>query len=121
MARLNLAEIAKKEVTFSELIIDKTIIENDDIIKYHPDGITIYAADRVSVGDSDYYVYLIKEEPTKFGSTGIILTKILDRIMAECEGDIETFNTELKQGLKVKLVSDKTKDKKPIYKVEVVG
>lgn len=120
MARLNLKDIAKREITFSELIIDKEIIENDDIIKYFPDGITIYAAEEVKVKESRYYVFLFKEDEKRFGATGLILTKILDRIMEACEGDIETFNTELKQGLKVKLIADKTKDKKPIYKVEVV-
>lgn len=120
MAGLNLRKIAKEEVTLSELMTDRELIDNEDIIKYYPNGITIYAAEEVIISESRYYVYLIKEADKKFANSGLILTKIFDRILEACNGDIETFNDELSQGLMVKLIADKTKDKKPIYRVEII-
>lgn len=123
---LNLKEIAKKETVFAQLAIDRTLIENDDIIKYYKDGITINAAEEVNVGESRYYVYTFKENHEKFAGSGLVLTKIFDRIMMACEGDVKLFNKELSAGLKIKLTKDTTKNKdengepKTIYKVEVV-
>lgn len=120
MARLNLSKIAKREVTLSQLMTDRELIDNEDIIKYYPNGITIYAAEEIQISDSRYYVYLIKEENKKFAASGLILTKIFDKILEACGGDVEIFNEELAQGLSVKLIADKTKDKKPIYRIEVL-
>lgn len=122
MAKLNIniKNIANKAVTFSELMTNREKIETRDIIKYHPDKITIVAAEPVEVPDeksedgvSRFYVYHIKEEPNKFAFAGYVLNKILDDIFTACEGVKEDFDDTLASGdLTVKLSEGKTKDNK---------
>lgn len=117
---MNIREIAKKATSFSELCADRDLISNEDIEKYFPNGITIVDAEEVTVDNSRYYVYIFNEEKRKFAGSGTILTKIFDQIMEQCDGDVEQFHKEMSQGLKVKLTADKTKQGRPIFKVEVV-
>lgn len=125
---MNIKNIARRSTTFSELIVGKEKIETEDIIKYYDKGITIREAEGVAMPDSrnedgmsHFYIYCFDEAPEKFAFAGYVLTKIFDDILVECGGDIETFNKELsKQGLKVKLSTSKTKNKREVTTVEVI-
>lgn len=125
---MNIKNIARKSTTFSELMLGKTKIETEDIIKYYDKGITIREAEGVDMPDSrnedgmaHFYIFTFEEEPDKFAFAGYVLTKIFDDILTECAGDIEQFNKELlRQGLKVKLSTSKTKNKREVTTVEVI-
>lgn len=127
MNKINIKEIAKNVTTLSELMNGREKIETDDIIKYHSEYITIYAAERLELPDEKTkelkpcYIYLFEEESDKFAFGGYMLTKIFDAILSECDGDIKAFNDLLDvQKLRVQLKNGKTKDKKPITLVEVL-
>jgi hypothetical protein len=124
---LNIKKIAQKATTFAEIMEGKDKIETRDIIKYHKDGITINAAEKVSIADeksengmSTFYVFTYKEDKTKFAFAGFVLNKIFDDILDACEGDIEVFNKALSEGLAVQLSEGKTKDKQQITLVKVL-
>lgn len=124
---INIKKIAKKAITFSELMNGRDKIETEDIIRYHKDKITINQAECVQVpddrsedGQSRFYIYTFKEEEKKFAFSGAILTKVFDSIMEAVEGDVEDFNKALSEGLEVRLSTGRTKDKKQITLVEVL-
>lgn len=118
---MNIREIAKRVTTFSELAVDRELISNEDIEKYYGEGITIINAEEVTVDDSRYYIYLFKEDDSKFAGSGTVLTRIFDEILEECDGDVEVFKKELARGeLRVKLIKSKTKKNRDLFKIEVL-
>lgn len=123
---INIKNIAKKEITISELMEGREKIETRDIIKYYPNGIHINKCERVTTEKDGkpetFYIYLFDEEPERFAFSGYILNKIFNAILEACEGDFSQMNEELaEQKLTVKLSESKTKsNKQPITLVEVV-
>lgn len=124
---IDIRKIAQQATVMSELMEGKEKIDMADIIKYHKDGITINAADKVQVSDDtkeggigEFYVFTFEEEPKKFAFSGFILSKIFDEILKAVEGDFDEFKTVLADGLKVKLKEGKTKGKQNITLVEVL-
>lgn len=120
---MNIRDIAIKATTIAEIMEGREKLETKDIIRNYPQGVHICAAEPVTLQDgSDFWAFIIKEEPDKFAFSGFILNKIFNKILDYCEGDISAMNDELaKQNLAVRLYDGKTKDKKqPITMVDVV-
>lgn len=120
---MDIRSIARKAVTMSELMEGRDKIDTKDIIKYYSQGITIVDAEKVhmSEDEKDFYVYIFDEDKKVFAFAGMVLNKIFDSILAECEGDIDIFHKTLRnEKLMVKLYEGKTKDKQPITLVDVI-
>ena len=124
---INLRDLAKKATVFAEIMDGRDKADTEDIIKYHNDGITIRDFEPVTMKDedgeeNDFFVYVADELPQKFMFSGHVLNKIFQQVIAMADGDIEEARAEFKrQGLKVKLGSKQTKDKKKsVTTVEVL-
>lgn len=107
----NLRKVANSAVVFSELMEGRDAIKTEDIIKYYPEGITLWAVEPVQMPDkrkkdeiARFYVCIFKEEPKKFYNSGELLTKSIDAMLAEVEGDIEELNREIQADGNLKIV-----------------
>lgn len=116
-----LQKVAKEAVQMSELMEGREKIETADIIKYHEDGITINAIDKVISDDGDFYVYTFAEDDKKFAFSGYVLNKVFEALLADYEGDFDELSRDLaRDGLRVQLSLGKTKNKRDITNVKVL-
>lgn len=107
-----LKEIAEEilQSNLSPLMTDREKLATTDIIG---EELTITECDIVDYNDNHYCILLFSEYEGYFYAGGLVLTKMIDGIIKSYDGDIEQVNNELKRaGLKIKLDSTKTKDKK---------
>lgn len=127
MAIRNLRKIAIEKTVLSPLMTDREKIDNADVIKSFPDGITIMAIDIVDAvnpetGEVDSYgVYHFAEDNKVFACGGLVLTNIFSAWIEEC-GSIDATNDELKKmgGIKVRLEESRTKAKRAVTKVVII-
>lgn len=121
MAR-DLKKLAKSQLTLCELMTDRDKIDTEDIIKYHPDGITIREFEHnIETENGVTVVYVFDEEPEKFAFGGKVIQNLIEGLIEDYDGDISELKEDIKaQGLKVKLTSSKTKKGLPVTIVEVV-
>ncbi len=123
--QLNFRQIAQKEVSFAEIMTNRTKLDTEDIIDRYPDGFVIDEIEYVTMTkngkEESFWVFHIAETEF-FGFAGTILTKIFERYLELCEGDFEALYNAFKEseGLSVKLEEARTKDGKALIKVEVL-
>lgn len=118
----NLKDVAKSSVSLGRIMSERNNkLETADIIKYHPDGVTINYFEKVIIGDEEVYVYTVREEESGFIFAGFVLKKMFNAIIEEY-GDYEkALKAIQEEGLSVKLSRTKTKDgKRELTKVEVL-
>lgn len=127
MAIKNLKKIAIEKTVLSPLMLDRKKIDNADVIKNYPEGVTISAIDIVDAvnpetGEVDPYgVYHFTENNTVFACGGLVLSNIFSAWIEEC-GSIDSVNEELRKmgGIKVRLEESRTKAKRAVTKVVII-
>ena len=119
MTRLKLNEMFKDAFTLSPLMTNREKIDTETIIKYHPDKISINAIDTIEVDEETVFVYTFEEEPTKFAYAGTVLKGCFNS-MVENYSMVEINEALKEEPFTVKLSTSKTKDNKPITKIEKV-
>lgn len=117
-------ELAKRQTTLSEVMVDRTKVKTDDLIQKYPDGFTIIAFDYVNSKKSKvpYPVYNIAEDPTVFCNGGTVLDRIFSEFVKQMDGDVAAASNELRRqgGLKVKLGHGTTKAGDELTTVEIL-
>lgn len=118
----NLRDLAKKAVTLCELMENRDKIETADIMKYHPDGITIRDySNNIPTEFGQGVVYIFDEEKEKFAFGGLAFKNLFDELEMDYEGDVGELRKELQEkGLRVKLSSIKTKKGQTFTKIDVI-
>lgn len=109
----SIKSIAVSMTTLSPLMEGRDKISTNDIKKYHPNGISINAIDRID----DYFVFTFVEDEKAFAYTGAVMNKIFEKVVKEFDGDLGAVNEELaKEPLRV-ILEDKVsaKDNKITY------
>ena len=127
MAIRNLRKIAIEKTVLSPLMTDREKIDNADVIKNFPDGVTIIAIDIVDAvnpetGEVDSYgVYHFTEDKNVFACGGLVLTNIFSAWIEEC-GSVDAVNDELKKmgGIRVRLEESRTKSKRAVTTVVII-
>lgn len=121
MTTSNLRQLAMDATTLSHLMSGREKISTDELIKKYPDGFTLVACDWCPDENGEAYpVFHIEEEPTKFYSGGIVLSKVVTA-WEESLGDLEAVNAILSsEGVQVKLETGKTKRNQNITKVIIL-
>lgn len=111
MKNMNLRELAVESTQFSELTVNREKTEIDDIIKNHPDGITITGFDFVTNEKDRYPVIIFAEEVNKFFFGGYLFTKLFDYWCEKCDGTVQEVSGYLKEtgGLKMRIFKTRTK------------
>lgn len=126
---MDFKKIALDATTISEIMNGRDKMDTEELIKKHPEGVTIDFIDNVNMqqedGEENVWIFVTEEQPNKFTFAGFVLAKIFNNILAEFEGNyaemIETYNSALKEDkLRVKLERAKTKSKREITKVTVL-
>ena len=116
---LNFNELYGNEFSLSELMVEREKISTEDIVKYHPDKISINAVDKVEIDGEEVYVYTFTEEPKHFAFAGFVLKKFFDKVYDNYKP--EELNEALRvHPFTVRLVQGRTNDNKPITKIEKV-
>lgn len=111
--KLDFKKVAREAVTLSRLMEGNDKISTEDIIAKYPDGFVIDNIDWVHMEDDSFWAYHIKD--TKyFAFAGHVLGKIFDEFLKIMGGNYDALYEEFAQsgGIKVKLESSLTKDKK---------
>ena len=123
----NFRNSAIEKTVLSFIMTDKTKIDNSDVIKNYPDGITITAFDIVNTVNTDtgevenYGVYQFKENPNVFACAGLVLTGIFETWLSEFKDSVEASNELAKAGgVKIKLEESIPKKKTPVTKVTIL-
>lgn len=121
MAR-DLKKLAKAQLTLSELMIGRSKIDTEDIIKYYPNGITVNNFENdIETENGTTIVYTFKEDDTKFAFGGKVIQNLFEGLIEDYEGDISELKDDVKsQGLKIKLKSGKTKKGLQVTTVDIV-
>lgn len=115
-------EMAKANVNGCPLMVDRTKIGTDEIIKFYPDGITLTEFDILSVDDNYYPVILFAEDQTKFFFGGAVLSKIIASWMKDYAGDVKAASDDLKAsgGVKIRMKRSKTKNNRDVVLIDVL-
>lgn len=120
--------LAKRATTLSVIMENREKVSTEDIIRDYPDGITITEFDVITTtGDngmpSTYPVLAFAEDKDKFIYGGKALNDIVTMWLANFDGDVEATSAALKAagGVKIRLVSAKTKQGRNFTRVEVIG
>lgn len=118
---VSLKRIAEKQLTLSDLMVEKDKIDTEEIIDTYPDGITIDEIDVCTIDSEEVYIYTFRENKNVFAFAGHIL-KNLFKAWIECNNSIEEVNELLsKEKMRLKLERGKTKDgKREITKVSLI-
>lgn len=127
MAIKNLKKIAIEKTVLSPIMTDREKIDNADVIKNFPEGVTIIAIDIVNTLNTEtgeveqYGVYQFAEDTNVFACGGLVLTNIFSAWIEEC-GSVDATNEELRKlgGIKVKLEESKTRSKRAVTKVTIL-
>lgn len=122
------AEIARKEVSLSRVMENRTKITSDEIIAQYPQGITVTEFDFISLVDQNtkqekqVAVISFSENTKFFHICGSVLTRICDRWTTAYHGDIDGASDELTRigGVKMKLSKGRTKNGNNIVKVDIL-
>lgn len=114
---MTLAERARKMKEISPLMTGREKLETKDVVGH---DLTIAEADIVSRGTSDAYaVVVFAEEPDKFLYGGLVLTKLIEDLMAQLEAEGLTLADELAkedaEPLKIRMVTRRSKGSKRDY------
>lgn len=122
------AQLAKRATTLSPIMEGREKISTEDVIKSFPNGITITEFDVITTTDANgvpntYPVIAFAEDVNKFIYGGKALNDIVTTWLANFEGDVETTSNALKAagGVKIKMVSDKTKQGRNFTRIEIIG
>lgn len=94
MSRLGNA-IQKVNAT-SGLTSGRTKIKTDDLIATYPDGVHITAISKNNYNGSNYYAYTFAEDPTKFFTSGTVVTEKTDELLDDYDGDMAALNADLR-------------------------
>ena len=123
---LNIKSIAKKSTVVAEIMENREKGETEELIALKR-PVTINDCEECRlINDNNeeeiVWAYTLKEYPEKFFFAGLVLKKIFESILAECEGDYEElYNAVREQGLTVKYGQKKTRDgKRTVTTIEVV-
>lgn len=122
------AQLAKRATTLSTIMEGREKITTEDVINSFPNGITITEFDVITTTNengmpSTYPVLAFAEDVNKFIYGGKALNDIVTTWLANFDGDIEATSAALKAagGVKIKLVSAKTKQGRNFTRVDVIG
>lgn len=110
---IDFRDLAKRQTTLSDIMVDRNKITTEEIIEKYPNGITITAFDYVMSKKTrkEYPIYTFMEDPKVFANGGTILDRIFSEFVKYCDGDVQQASSELRRqgGLKVKLYKGVTK------------
>lgn len=123
MAKIDFRALAQKATTLSELMTDRTKASTEDMVRNYPDGFTIDRFDIVSTGaDTVFPVFTIREDDDIFYMGGAVLYKIVNTFIEAFDGDVDAASEMLHKdgGLKVKLITGRTKKGNSLTKVEII-
>lgn len=122
------ASLAKKATTLSNVMVNRSKISTQDVIKFYPDGITVTEFDMITTSDSNgmpttYPVIAFAEDDSKFIYGGKALLDVCSVWVAHFDGDIEATSNALKSagGVKIKMSTSRTKAGRNFTRIEVVG
>ena len=120
MSRLE--NVARNAMGGDSIMDGREPIKTADIIAKYPDGICITGIAKNSYNGSTYPVFTFAEEPDKYFSGATALSKLVDNMLEEYDGNLAEINAELqKEYLKIKLVKTRTKKGYNFTKVIIVG
>lgn len=126
---INFKKVAQKEVTLSEIMVDRSKLDIDQVSVLYPNGITIDGFDFATVysektkSESTFAVCTFKEDPTKYIMCGAVMTKICTAWCEACPGlTIDQISNELKAsgGVRVKFSKTTTKKGNNLTAVEIL-
>lgn len=121
------SNIAKKATVLSDLMVDRTKIATEDIIKRWPNGFTIDQFDLVTTPDNNgvdrtYPVFTIKEDPTVFAYGGKAMYEVVKLWLVEFEGDLASCSAEVSnENVKIKLSQARTSRGNNFTRVDVLS
>lgn len=112
-------QLSNNLVSFPDLE-GRTAIKPAEVMKKHPDGVTIVAFGWWK--DGELVPVIVKEEPDRFIWAGKILTDIVEAWVCQYDYKAETCSEALaaEGGVKVKFREGKTKGGRPITFVDIV-
>lgn len=117
-----LENAARNAVGGGSLMDGREPIKTADIIAKYPDGICITGIAKNTYNGSTYPVFTFAEDPSKYFSGATALSKLVDGMLEDYDGDLTEINSDLqKSHLKIKLVKTKTKRGFNFTNVIVVG
>lgn len=120
MSRLE--DIARNAMGGDSIMDGREPIKTADIMEKYPDGICITGIAKNTYNGDTYPVFTFAEEPSKYFSGATALSKMVNGMLEEYDGNLAELNADLqKEYLKVKLVKTKTKKGYPFTKAIVVG
>ena len=97
-------------------------IKTADIIAKYPDGICITGVAKNTYNGSTYPVFTFAEDPSKYFSGATALSKMVDGMIENYDGDLAELNADLRQEhLKIKLIKTRTTKGYNFTKEVVVG
>ena len=102
--------IALKALGSRSLMDGREPIKTDEIIAKYPEGISITGIGKNTYNGDTYPVFTFAEEPTRYFSGGMSLSRLADGMFEEYDGDLAELNKDLQESpLRVKLSKVKTK------------
>lgn len=112
--KVDVRQIAIDAIILSPLMNGRTKIDTSDLIKNYSDGVHVTAVDLApNPNGAPYSVIQFKEDEKLYYCGGIILTKIVNRLLEAFDGNFDELNAELaKEPLGIKLMEKKTSDGK---------
>lgn len=121
------ANIARKTVTLSPLMENRTKMPMRDVIDTYTDGVHVTAFDYIPGHDKSgepttYPVLHIAEAPESFVFGGTVMKAICDAWVEHFDGDIDSCNAALSKGggVLLKFTRDVTKNGNTITRVAVL-
>lgn len=121
---MNIQEIAKKNQTLADIMVDREKGTTEELID--TGVITINNCENFDMtneeGQSEnLWAFTCKEHRGKFFFAGTVMKNIFVGLLEAFDGDyIELYNAIEEQGLKVKFENGRTKKGRPITKVTVI-
>ena len=105
-------EIAKKEITLSELMTGRTQLKTEDIIAKYPNGVTVNRFDIVVLDGKAFPIATIAEDDSVYFNGGTIMSKICEEWANSYGGEIESASNDLEKAGGVKMIFEQAKTKK---------
>ena len=117
-----LENIARAAIGGDSITDGREPMKTVDIIAKYPEGICITGIAQKTYEGRTYPVFTFAEEPSKYFSGATALSRLVDNMIDEYDGNLAELNSDLqKEYLKIKLVKTKTKRGYNFTKVIVIG
>lgn len=117
-----LENAARNAIGGDSIMDGREPMKTDEIIAKYPEGICISAIAKNTYNGSTYPVFNFAEEPSKYFSGGTALSKWVDGLIEDYDGNLAELNSDIKKEyLKIKLVKTRTKKGYNFTKVIFIG